>query len=389
MLFVEIRDRNDKIVIRIMNQQRILSSKFNMSLGFIPVIISIILCEFITQDIAIYIGAGIGLLFSIHSIERKGTYIPQIILYCTTGMLLMLSITSLFTPNYCPTPLLPFTLEISALIPPFIIYLNRKRFLNYHISQTQRCCRQLFAQGAEAAIVSARVILIISFLHFLAISCAIFISHPLGSTTGYILFKVAPPAVFILGILFNQFGISYFNTVMKHTVFVPIVNTKGDVLGRVMATEAIGRKNDFINPVVRIAVVSHGMLFLLPRPQCTMLDKGKMDLLIEGFLIYGETLEQGVYRVLRQTLPTAPLENLHFNFMYHFENEVTNRLVYLFILDLDDDSILCNKDFKGGKLWTFQQIEHNLQQNFFSSCLEYEFEHLKRIIYTREKYKES
>lgn len=72
-----------------------------------------------------------------------------------------------------------------------------------------------------------------------------------------------------------------------------------------------------------------------------------------------------------------------------FENEATNRLVYLFTLDLDDDSILCNKNFKGGKLWTFQQMEHNLGRNFFSSCLEYEFEHLEAIIYTREKYKES
>ena len=86
---------------------------------------------------------------------------------------------------------------------------------------------------------------------------------------------------------------------------------------------------------------------------------------------------------------TAPLDHLHFNFMYHFENEATNRLVYLFTLDLDDDSILCNKNFKGGKLWTFQQMEHNLGRNFFSSCLEYEFEHLEAIIYTREKYKES
>ena len=60
-----------------------------------------------------------------------------------------------------------------------------------------------------------------------------------------------------------------------------------------------------------------------------------------------------------------------------------------FTLDLDDDSILCNKNFKGGKLWTFQQMEHNLGRNFFSSCLEYEFEHLEAIIYTREKYKES
>ena len=39
-----------------MDHKGILSSAFNMSLGFIPVIISILLCEFITQDTAIYIG---------------------------------------------------------------------------------------------------------------------------------------------------------------------------------------------------------------------------------------------------------------------------------------------------------------------------------------------
>ena len=328
-----------------MSHQRILSSRFNMSLGFIPVIISIILCEFITQDMSIYIGAGVGLLFSIYSVRHRGTHVPQIILYCTTGMLLLLSVTTLFLVNYCPRFMLPFTLEISAIIPPFVIYLNRRKFLDYHMSQTQKCCKQLFAQGAEAAIVSSRVILIISLLHFLII---------------------------------------YFNIVMNHTVFVPIVNTKGDVMGKAIASEAINRKNDYINPVIRIAVASHGMLFLLPRPKCNVFEKDKIDLLMEGYLIYGETLEQGAHRILRQTLPTAPLDHLHFIFMYHFENEATNRLVYLFTLDLDDDSILCNKNFKGGKLWTFQQMEHNLGRNFFSSCLEYEFEHLeamKNILY--------
>ena len=84
-----------------MSHQRILSSRFNMSLGFIPVIISIILCEFITQDMSIYIGAGVGLLFSIYSVRHRGTHVPQIILYCTTGMLLLLSVTTLFLVNYC------------------------------------------------------------------------------------------------------------------------------------------------------------------------------------------------------------------------------------------------------------------------------------------------
>lgn len=360
-----------------------------MSLGFVPVIISIILCEFITQDISIYIGAGVGLLFSIYPARPKGTHIPQIILYCTTGMLLLLSVTTLFLANYCPHFMLPFTLEISAIIPPFIIYLNRRRLLGRQVSQAQKCCKQLFAQGAEAAIVSARVILIISLLHFLIIFLAVLTSYPLGDTTCYILFYAAPPLVFILGILFNQLGIFYFNMVMNHTVFVPIVNTKGDVIGKAIASEAVNRKNSYINPVIRIAVASHGMLFLLPHPSCSVSEKGKLDLLMEGYLIYGETLEQGVHRILRQTLPAAPSDHLHFNLMYHFENEMTNRLVYLFTLDLDDDSLLCNKDFKGGKLWTFQQIGHNLGRNFFSDCLEYEFEHLKTIIYTREKYKES
>ena len=221
-----------------MRHQRILSSRFNMSLGFIPVIISIILCEFITQDMSIYIGAGVGLLFSIYSVRHRGTHVPQIILYCTTGMLLLLSVTTLFLVNYCPRFMLPFTLEISAIIPPFIIYLNRRRFLDYHMSQTQKCCKQLFAQGAEAAIVSARVILIISLLHFLIIFLAVLVSYPLGDTTRHILFYVAPPLVFISGILFNQFGIFYFNIVMNHTVFVPIVNTKGDVMGKAIASEA-------------------------------------------------------------------------------------------------------------------------------------------------------
>ena len=165
-----------------MSHQRILSSRFNMSLGFIPVIISIILCEFITQDMSIYIGAGVGLLFSIYSVRHRGTHVPQIILYCTTGMLLLLSVTTLFLVNYCPRFMLPFTLEISAIIPPFIIYLNRRRFLDYHMSQTQKCCKQLFAQGAEAAIVSSRVILIISLLHFLIIFLAVLVSYPLGDT---------------------------------------------------------------------------------------------------------------------------------------------------------------------------------------------------------------
>ena len=152
--------------------------------------------------------------------------------------------------------------------------------------------------------------------------------------------------------------------------------------------DAINKKNEYINPVVRIAVSHNGMLYLRPRPQRCILDRGKTDIPMECYLLYGETLEQGIVRLVRQAFPQAPIQDLQFNIMYHFENKVTNRLIYLFILDVEDDNLLRDKQVKDGKLWTFQQIEHNLGKNFFSCCFENEYEHLKEVICTREKYKE-
>ena len=378
-----------------MSKKGVLSSKFNMSLGFIPVIVSIILCEFITQDISIYIGAGVGALYSLYTLWGKGARIPNFLLYCTTGMLLLLSLTTLIFGDCSSREMFPLTLEISTLIPVVIIFLNRKRFLAHQISQSQKCCKQLFAQGAESAIVTTRVVVIIAFLHFLGVFITILLPGPLSETSRDVLFRYCPPAVFILSILFNQFGILYFNQVMEHTAFVPIVNTKGDVIGRSLAVDAINKKNEYINkkneyinPVVRIAVSHNGMLYLRPRPQRCILDRGKTDIPMECYLLYGETLEQGIVRLVRQAFPQAPIQDLQFNIMYHFENKVTNRLIYLFILEVEDDNLLRDKQVKDGKLWTFQQIEHNLGKNFFSCCFENEYEHLKDVICTREKYKE-
>ena len=162
-----------------MSKRGVLSSKFNMSLGFIPVIVSIILCEFITQDISIYIGAGVGALYSLYTLWGKGARIPNFLLYCTTGMLLLLSLTTLIFGDCSSREMFPLTLEISTLIPVVIIFLNRKRFLAHQISQSQKCCKQLFAQGAESAIVTTRVVVIIAFLHFLGVFITILLPGPL------------------------------------------------------------------------------------------------------------------------------------------------------------------------------------------------------------------
>lgn len=151
-----------------------------------------------------------------------------------------------------------------------------------------------------------------------------------------------------------------------------------------LAVEAINYKNAYINPVIRIAVSTHGMLFLCNRPQSCILDKFKVDIPMECYLRYGETLAEGANRLLSNAFPKASDLKPTFTISYHFENAQTNRLIYLFIVDMEDDSILCDPRFKGGKLWTFQQIEHNLGTHFFSECFELEYEHLKQVIGIRE-----
>ena len=306
-----------------MDHKGILSSAFNMSLGFIPVIISILLCELITQDTAIYIGTGIGIIGIYLSYRRKGLLIPNFILYIATGVLALLSVAALIPGDYVPPGALPLTLEVSILIPMLSLY------------------------------------------------------------------KVLPPTVFLMSILFNQIAIRFFNHLMSHTEYVPIVNTKGDVIGKTPAIEAVNYKNAYINPVIRIAISTHGMLFLCDRPSTAILDKGKVDIPMECYLRYGESLEAGATRLINNAFPHEKDIKPEFNIVYHFENEVTNRLIYLFIVDIKDDSILCTPRFKNSKLWSFKQIEENLGKGFFSSCFEDEYEHLKDVIYIREKYRES
>ena len=118
---------------------------------------------------------------------------------------------------------------------------------------------------------------------------------------------------------------------MAHTEYVPIVNTRGDVIGKSLAVEAINYKNAYINPVIRIAVSTHGMLFLCNRPQSCILDKGKVDIPMECYLRYGETLTAGANRLLSNAFPKASDLKPTFTISYHLK---TNRPIVWSICSL-------------------------------------------------------
>lgn len=358
-----------------MSRQSLLSFKHNMTWGFIPVLVSMLLSEFAPLGVAIYSGAALGIGFSAYTFFRKEAQLPQILLYGTSAMLVLLAVTYYFHAASCPPQWYPLSLETGTLLLICIFYLNRKPLVTHYTSRKRK--RRPSTGSVEATIVSARVVLLFGLLHLLTL---LFAHTPMQEDSKLFLHHVAPPAVFVLSILFNQIGINYFNHIMKRTTFVPIVNAKGDVTGKVPAAEALSQKQRYMIPFIRVAVTLNGMLYLCPRPYNAVFEEGRTDLPVEGYLFYGETLKQGICRLVHQVFPEAPMQDLMFNFKYRLDNSVTNRLVYVFTLTINHESELKQHKGRPGKLWTIPQIEQNLGRNFFCSSFENEYNQIFSII---------
>lgn len=366
-----------------MNTSHLLTPKYNLAWGFSPAIFSMLLSAYTSHQTAIYWGTVIGVVLSLRSWNKRHRRIPYILLYATTCMLALLTIFHLFFHCTCPSYLGSFVVEVSLMLPSLLILFNQKRLQYAQLKGDANNEIHLFRQGIEASIVSSRIFVMVVTIHLLSILITLFLQYPIEGGMQTFLFNVAPFIVYGLTIFINQLCIWEFNKMMQYTIFLPIVNKYGDVIGKCLPSDSQGR---YIHPIIRIAVSIHGMLLLRRRSAHSLLDKGKTDILIEGFLTFGETLEEGAKRMISYALPDAPQESLRYNLSYYTELQGQKRLIYLFTLCLPDESCLKHQRFSGSKLWTFKQIEHNLKQHFFSQHFEYEYQQLKSIILTRTRF---
>jgi hypothetical protein len=365
-----------------------------MALGFLPIIIAIFLSRWLSQEAALVTGFTFGVSYICLTLFTKYHIVLRPLLYISTGVLAIFSAVALFSKTNFSHEYLPFLLELSLLIPAFALYINRKLFFDCSCYLRNPRVRVFFGASGQATIVSIRITLILVFLQFIGMFIALTFFSPLPTTVHNNLFSFIPLLVLICAILMNQYSISIFNKLFHDKLFFPIVNVKGDVTGKAFARDAISQKNNYINPVVRVAITcNHKLLLRTRRPQ--PFDSGKTDIPLESYLFYGETLEQAISRMVRCAFPDVPIqEHLQFIKKYHFENTVTNRLNYLFVLPVADEKLLekkatdaqpqqkecCCASGEAPQLWTLEQVEENLGKDLFGTCFEEEFEGLKKSI---------
>lgn len=351
----------------------ILSLRFNLALGYLPGLIAMLLTFIIPHGQAIYIGTLIGIVASLFALNHHCKEPKQVLLFSTTGMLMLMSLTHFVSFCNCPDYCHSWVIEIAMLLPVIMMLLTQKGLRTSHPTEAEK--KHRYRITLETLMASAKISCIVLSIQLLITAIGWLIMGT--SNISRWLFGIFPIVATLLMIVLNQLSLNYFNRMMRQVVTLPIVNTRGDVIGKCLSGDS---RKKYIHPLIRISVVYNGMEFLRERTQKQMSDNKKLDSLIEGLLFFKESLEQGAYRMLREGFPKLPNDNLKFVSRYYIELQGMKRLVYYFVLDLDADYKLMLPQLKQYKPWTLKQIEDNIGKNLFSHYFEYEFENRRKIL---------
>lgn len=161
--------------------------------------------------------------------------------------------------------------------------------------------------------------------------------------------------------------------------WLPVVTEKGDVTGKVAKSITKDLKNRFMHPIVRVALIYKGRIYLQVRDQDRLLNPGKLDYPFEKYMEFNDKVDQTLGDSIRKECGGNDIP-LRFLLKYTFENEITKRLIFLYISDIEDEKIFSSLHLEGGKLWTASQIEDNMGTEIFSECFELEYEYLKNTV---------
>jgi hypothetical protein len=359
----------------------------NGTIGVLPIILCMILSEFIPEAMAIYASFAAGMFFSVLVYFLIGLGGSLLLLSASTSLLLLLGITTFVPTISIPQGMLPFYAEIGIIIFSSVILYEKRKIKKLFLKKDSLHYDKNLMSSIDSGAIYSRLIQILCIPHFIITSLIIIFGSPLGRTTELILLHILPPAILVIAIITSQIGLALLLSLSSKIEKVPILNDKGEVIDKKYSFETYYYKNQYINPVIRIAVISKGMLFLSRRSEKVSFNPSKIDLPMECYLRYEESLEEGVNRIMRRKFPQEAELEPRFSIKYRFKNKDTNRLIYLYILYVDDDSLLYSPRFRDGKLWTFQQIETNLGKNFFGECFENEYDQLKQAALISEEFK--
>ena len=365
------------------NSRRITSSLMIPILGILP-IVSFLLLDFIySYQFAVSAGLITYVLFFVVVVMILKYNIPYTF-HATTFIFPLVILFSLIKPfsilyyNYSS-----IILEIFVVLV-FQIFISVKGYFRRKILMQPGGDTEFKLIEFNSNIYVFRTVLFIMLLHLLMV-LVYFLFPTQYHTVNLDHFIIYISLLIFIGLhfVYEFLHLTSLKKKYKREEWFPVIDETGNVRGKVASSISVNSGNKYLHPVVRIALIHKGRLFL--KEKASLFDDAyKLDYPFERYVRFKESLDEAIKKTFIES--KAP-ENLPYNYLFKYihKNEQTNRLIYLYVSNVRDSDLLENVNLGNGKWWTSKQIEENLNTGVFSEYFEKEFDFINSTILMAEK----
>ncbi len=335
--------------------------------GFLPLLVFIVVDEYLGTEAGIYFALGFGLIELMY-IYLKEKRLEKFVIVDTLFLVVFGGISLLLHDDIF------FKLKPALIELIFVLLIGISAFSDKNIMMKMG---QRYMKGVEM-----NPMMELQFKRSLKVMFWLFLLHViLIIYSAYYMSKEA--WVFISGGLFYiMFGVYFIFELIRNKLkskrlvgeeWLPLVDETGKVIGKAPRSACHSDKS-LLHPVVHVHFFDeNGRIFLQKRPENKETQPGKWDTAVGGHISAGESLEEGLEKEVREEIG---ITNADYQFIknYVWESDIERELVYLFFAKTNQ-KIKINKDeLADGKFWTFKEIKKNLRKGIFTPNFENEFE---------------
>jgi hypothetical protein len=342
--------------------------------------VSILLDNWISFEMALIVGMGICIfMIAMYLLLWKSNIYNFIIIPVAASYLLMYILFEFFRFGTIIYEQAPFIAYITLVISLTIAGSVRHKVLKsaYMVNNAQN--RLLYASVHDAFYIG-QVIQNCFTIYLFCMVLYLQSPYPNDVELDRIIHHYVTFALCVGIIIYNHIRQTIWFNQSKKETWLPMLNAKGKVLGRIPYDVAVSNKR-YLHPVVRIAVIYKSMLYLVPRQNNVPVSPKMLDYPLTGYVLFHDTIEKTSSELTEKI--TESLE-LHPRLMlrYTFENDNLRQLVSLYVIAVKTEEQM--KYFKGGKWWTSRQIEEDIASDIFSEYFVKEYPYLQNTIIMAE-----
>lgn len=217
-------------------------------------------------------------------------------------------------------------------------------------------------------------------LHLFVVLAYSFLIHSYGfNGLDFGVYVLLPVIVVLAVISYESYMLRSLSIRFFKEDWLPIVNEQGQVVGKVAKSVSMKMKNRFLHPVVRIALICDGSIYLQKRPEDSPCEAGLLDHPFEKYMLFKHDINLSARNSITRQLGGESLPYT-FQFKYIFENKETKRLVLFYVSLVKSVDEIKNIGMLRGKFWTMKQIDEEINSTIFSECFVREYEYLKNTV---------